>query len=559
MGDPRPLACVCVRGTWLVLTGLFMAVFAGGPAQAQAVARESFRADRFTAPPTSEDGITLAYPEPLGHLEASALVVSRYALSEFVLNTPSERTLIQHRVMMDVVAALGLFSVIELYARLPTVLFTRGDNAVFELVPLAAPAGSSLGDMAVGITGGGRLSRGVSLGARAEAILPTGSVANLASDRAVEPHAEVLASWSSSRLTLSALLGATFREARDYASVHIGPELKWGGGLKVRVDASVEALVEGVGTRVYRAREELSASDGFELLVGGRKRLRLPLVEATLGAAVGAGLSDLAGEPAFRALFTFGVAQRNGSAADSLAALVDLDQDHDGIPDAADRCPREHEDLDGYQDEDGCPDLDNDGDGKRDADDACPDEPSASADGCPSDDLDQDGVPDSQDLCPRDPEDHDGDRDEDGCPDLDSDGDGLTDDQDSCPDVPGLPEKQGCLAHARLERSRIVLLTPIVFDMDNVFIARSSAPVLDDVAALLRARPRLAAVLRVQLAKRPTPDGGLVMARAQASLLLQALVARGVERERLEVEPLLQSAGATDRVEIFVRAHDPQP
>lgn len=63
------------------------------------------------------------------------------------------------------------------------------------------------------------------------------------------------------------------------------------------------------------------------------------------------------------------------------------DPDGDGLYDDADQCPAEAEDLDGFQDEDGCPDDDNDGD----------------------------GIPDSDDLCPLDAEDFDGYQDDDGC------------------------------------------------------------------------------------------------------------------------------------------------
>jgi len=67
---------------------------------------------------------------------------------------------------------------------------------------------------------------------------------------------------------------------------------------------------------------------------------------------------------------------------------VDDDPDHDGIKGAADKCPNEPEDKDGFQDEDGCPDPDNDGDGVPDAQDKCPDKPETKngfedEDGCP--------------------------------------------------------------------------------------------------------------------------------------------------------------------------------
>jgi hypothetical protein len=60
----------------------------------------------------------------------------------------------------------------------------------------------------------------------------------------------------------------------------------------------------------------------------------------------------------------------------------EVDGDGDGVPDAADRCPTEAEDRNGYQDHDGCPDErvrklliapnDADGDGVPDATDKCP-------------------------------------------------------------------------------------------------------------------------------------------------------------------------------------------
>ena len=64
------------------------------------------------------------------------------------------------------------------------------------------------------------------------------------------------------------------------------------------------------------------------------------------------------------------------------------DTDKDGVPDDLDKCPQRKEDLDGYQDEDGCPDLDNDLDGIMDEEDQCINEPETfngymDEDGCP--------------------------------------------------------------------------------------------------------------------------------------------------------------------------------
>ena len=133
----------------------------------------------------------------------------------------------------------------------------------------------------------------------------------------------------------------------------------------------------------------------------------------------------------------------------------DEDNDGDGIPDRYDGAPNQPEDFDGWQDEDGIPELDNDGDGIPDRYDLCPNEAEdfdgmADDDGCPDDfvDRDADGIADEQDQCPDDPEDLDGFEDGDGCPEADNDMDGIDDVNDACPDEPedydGDADEDGC-------------------------------------------------------------------------------------------------------------------
>jgi outer membrane protein OmpA-like peptidoglycan-associated protein len=131
----------------------------------------------------------------------------------------------------------------------------------------------------------------------------------------------------------------------------------------------------------------------------------------------------------------------------------DFDNDKDGIPDLSDKCPNVPEDKDGFQDEDGCPDYDNDLDGVPDSVDKCPDvaedkDNFQDNDGCPDYDNDADGVPDSIDMCPITPEDIDLFEDEDGCPDFDNDKDGIPDSTDKCPMEPevynGYKDDDGC-------------------------------------------------------------------------------------------------------------------
>ncbi len=129
------------------------------------------------------------------------------------------------------------------------------------------------------------------------------------------------------------------------------------------------------------------------------------------------------------------------------------DSDLDGILDEQDKCPAEQEDIDGFEDEDGCPETDNDGDGVLDAMDKCPlkaeDRDSyEDADGCPESDNDKDGILDEKDKCPNEPEDSDGFEDEDGCPEFDNDKDGILDLADKCPlqseDRDGFEDGDGC-------------------------------------------------------------------------------------------------------------------
>ncbi|MBL8921721.1 MAG: OmpA family protein [Myxococcaceae bacterium] len=91
-------------------------------------------------------------------------------------------------------------------------------------------------------------------------------------------------------------------------------------------------------------------------------------------------------------------------------APAPTDYDKDSITDDADRCPFSPEDLDAFEDEDGCPELDNDADGIADDRDRCADVAEAwngfeDDDGCPDEqpDVDGDGFAWLVDRCPLEP------------------------------------------------------------------------------------------------------------------------------------------------------------
>jgi OOP family OmpA-OmpF porin len=89
------------------------------------------------------------------------------------------------------------------------------------------------------------------------------------------------------------------------------------------------------------------------------------------------------------------------------------DSDGDGLADDQDQCPTSSGPA-----PTGCPPPpDRDQDGVLDAADECPDVAGDMANGCPDLDPDKDGVPADKDKCPKEPETANGFQDDDGCPD----------------------------------------------------------------------------------------------------------------------------------------------
>jgi outer membrane protein OmpA-like peptidoglycan-associated protein len=227
----------------------------------------------------------------------------------------------------------------------------------------------------------------------------------------------------------------------------------------------------------------------------------------------------------------------------------DPDNDRDGILDVDDECPMVPEDRDGDEDEDGCPEGDEgdrDGDGILDSVDQCPDDPEdidqfEDEDGCPDPDNDQDGILDVDDLCPNEPEDIDGFEDEDGCPDPDNDQDRILDPDDQCPLEPevynGTDDEDGCPDQGRVEvvGSNIVIMDKIYFETDSAEIREISFPILDAVSATLRGNPQITLVeVQGHADERGTDPYNLRLTSDRSASVVNYLVQRGgVQRDRL--------------------------
>jgi len=222
------------------------------------------------------------------------------------------------------------------------------------------------------------------------------------------------------------------------------------------------------------------------------------------------------------------------------------DQDNDGIPDKYDGCPRAAEDLDGFEDEDGCPDYDNDKDGVPDDVDRCPEEPEdrdgfEDEDGCPDPDNDGDGINDSDDGAPDQAEDIDGFQDADGVPDPDNDMDGVPDTLDRCDGTPAgvavdengcpLPEPEVAPEIKAIEAG--LVLDGVNFRSGSAQILPSSLEVLQRVTDSLKANPDVRVEVRGHTDATGSSEVNRQLSHRRAMAVRDFLIQLGVMPSRI--------------------------
>lgn len=209
------------------------------------------------------------------------------------------------------------------------------------------------------------------------------------------------------------------------------------------------------------------------------------------------------------------------------------DSDGDGIPDDIDRCPLDPEDLDAFQDEDGCPDADNDGDGIVDRLDACPNDAGPIENrGCPIVDRDGDGVLDPQDKCPA----LAGIKENAGCPDVDRDGDTVADRMDKCPEQFG-PPPDGCpkkYTLVEVKRERIEIRQQVHFDTAKYRILPASFPLLNQVVQVLNDFPKMRISIEGHTDSVGTEVSNLRLSQQRAEAVRDYLMAKGIGPARLD-------------------------
>ena len=154
-------------------------------------------------------------------------------------------------------------------------------------------------------------------------------------------------------------------------------------------------------------------------------------------------------------------------------------------------------------------------------------------------DRDGDAIADMNDLCPDAQEDRDGFTDDDGCPDADNDADRIADVDDKCPAEPenynGAEDSDGCPDRGRvvMTSTSVEILEAISFPRDSDQLAAASRPIVDAIAATLKANPDISLVEIGGHASNDEADAwGLAARRAEA--VRAALVSRGIAARRLE-------------------------
>jgi OOP family OmpA-OmpF porin len=183
--------------------------------------------------------------------------------------------------------------------------------------------------------------------------------------------------------------------------------------------------------------------------------------------------------------------------------------------------------------------LDSDSDGVVDTADQCPDTPGGvkvDVRGCPLD-SDGDGVADHMDKCPATPAGVA--VDDKGCP-VDSDGDGVFDSNDRCPGTPAgtLVDAKGCPKPKATKSAQVTaagtwVYEDIRFASGKAELTGSSTPVLQEIAAALKANPRLKVEIQGHTDNRGSLDLNERLSQQRADAVRDYLVDQGIAPERL--------------------------
>lgn len=565
------------RRSALSLAGLVLSVGAGvpfvaGSAQAQTVT-DSLSLQQFVPSPTTElNYMHVRGADTLGTLKTSFGLYLNYAQSPLVYTASGIVTpIVAHQVEADLLAAIGLWGGTQLGVVVPVSYQVAGPGAetlgvtsLSSLVPgdiRLVPRWKAFGK-----------DRGPALAIEAVISLPTGSEADLQGELEVAFEPKVALEWRfAERLRAAANVGYLVRTPHQFSTLDVGSEVTFGGGVAFDIRPDKLTLVAEAQGKASSDTDDNKTGTILpsELDVALRRTL-MPGHSFTLG--LGTGLTNDYGTPTLRVIAGYNVIDRSAGPSDADKDGIidtkdtcakepedldsfqdddgcpDRDNDADGILDATDKCPNDAEDADRFMDEDGCPDPDNDEDGVLDASDKCADSKEdmdkfQDEDGCIDPDNDVDGLRDGDDKCPNKAEDFDQLGDEDGCPEEDFDRDGVADTVDKCPRKPevinGVDDEDGCpdkgASKVEITADSIKILDKVYFDTGKATLQKRSFSILNQVASVLKANPEITKI-RVEghTDSQGNADKNQVLSQDRTESVRKYLIERGIAAERLE-------------------------
>ena len=148
--------------------------------------------------------------------------------------------------------------------------------------------------------------------------------------------------------------------------------------------------------------------------------------------------------------------------------------------------------------------------------------------------------PTSNDDCPNQAEDMDGWQDADGCPDIDNDGDGILDKDDKCPnvaeDMNGYEDADGC-PEGGAPQSMIPVFAYINFKFGTAEISGADpVPILEDVARIMREKPNMKLKITGHTDAIGSDDANTKLSIRRAEAVRDYLVKRGVAADRFATD-----------------------
>lgn len=516
---------------------------------------QQFDLNQFRPAELTKDGFAVSTADDQGHLKFGLQLYVDYADDPLVFEGPGGNELLQvvhQQLTGHLTLSLGLWDRLVIYAGLPYHFIVKEDTdddfagAGFTQLP----TGDGLGDMWLGarVRLYGEREDIFQLALQATMNVHTASLAderqNYIGGQDKSPriggHPEVLFTFNADTenvgVRVSGNVGYRIRDDLQFQNLNLGDELTYGLGLIIDlIDGKLGIIGEGYGRAgLSKGSSKFGTREETPIEVGGGLKYNHP-DGFTAGAGAFAGVQRGYGAPDWRVFGMLGYTMPEDK-----GPPPSLDADGDGIADDVDQCPNDPEDIDGFQDEDGCPDPDNDADGVLDVNDGAPMDPEdpdgfEDEDGVPDPDNDGDGILDVDDQCPNEA----GDAANNGCPDPDRDGDGVPDRIDNCPDEAGTPENHGCQEKQLVEikDDKLDILEKVYFRTGSHRIRSRSFALLDNVASVITAHPEIK-VIRVEghTDSVGSERSNMRLSQRRAESVVRYLKKKGVSSDRLVAE-----------------------